>query len=351
MVTNLLATTGCIPVVSKIDIDLTKAFTMQGLFESIQLAYPKDPSLRMLGISIPVLNLQDKEFGIFHPVSDIKAAIARLYDYCTTAIIRPIWDMLYALFNLLKRFGLPELDLKLPVFDLHISDLFAPDLYDRLKVAVLELYTTNKAALDKVLSALNIPNSLYVNIVSPEKEIDSLIKHIMSSLMDSLFKLIAKVIGYIKKGLLAWDILKGGLPIPLTPIWTAAVDLILGKILAFLTLPPSIQDIYDAVMIYAKNQYNRIPTYEEILSIIEQFKLPVFGFPLDWKLPIDPTVNIPNVDFIQILGDMKLWMNNFLISLLQKFIQEIAKILKAFGLSFVLPRLSIPFIMCAISTS
>jgi hypothetical protein len=237
------------------------------------------------------------------------------------------------------------------VFDLTISDLFSDDLYARLTVIVTNLYNTARDKLAAALKLLEIPYPLFTEIISPEKEIQAIVDQVSNSLWDSLFKLIGKVIALIKTGLLAYDVLHLGLPFPTAVLWQAAVEAAIGKLLAFILLPPSIDTILDAIKAYAQSIYDRIPTYQELIEIIAKFELPIFGFPLDWHLPINIGVSMPNVDFVQILNDMKTWINNFLISILAKFIQAVTRILSLFGLSFALPSLHVPFTLCAIKTS
>lgn len=344
-----------IPVAANIVIDLNKTFTMQSLYETVVLQYPKDPTLSIVGVSIPIINYQCKEIGIIDPIKDIKEAMARLYNNLMTSIVKPIWNTIYGLFNLLKKFGLPELDLKLPVFDLRISDLFASDLYDKLKAAVLKIYESGKDKLKQILDLLKIPYPIYIDIQSPEIDIEYIIKSILTSLWDTVLKLIGKIIGYIKIGLLAWDAINFYIknpknPFPLTPIWQAAIDAVIGKILALLALPPSMQEIYDAIVAYVKNIVGRIPTYEDIMKYIKDFKLPIFGLPFDWILPLNFKVNAPNIDFAKILGDIKIWMNTFLFRLLAQFMKLVSKILSLFGLSFIIPTINIPLTLCAIKT-
>jgi hypothetical protein len=337
-----------IPVAAKIVIDLNKTFTMESLYETVVLQYPKDPTLSIVGISVPIINYQCKEIGIIDPIKDIKEAIARLYNNLMTSIVKPIWNTLYGLYNALKRFGLGVLDLKLPVFDLTISDLFASDLYDRLKAAVLKIYESGKDKLKQILALLKIPYPFFTDIQSPEIDIEYIVKSILSSLWDTVLKLISKIIGYIKTGLLAWDLFTKGLPVPLSPIWSAAIDAILAKILALLALPPSMKEIYDAIVAFVTKIIGRIPTYEDIMKYIKDFKLPIFGNPFDWKLPLNFKVNAPNIDVAKILGDIKIWMNTFLFKLLAQFMKLISKILSVFGLSFLIPTINIPLTLCAI---
>jgi hypothetical protein len=348
-----------IPVAVTLEIDLAKpgALSMQGIFDAIQAAYPNDPSLSVAGIGIPLLNIGCKEFGVIDPINDIKEAVARMYDYCMKGIVQPIWDAINGIYNKLagimktikKAVQFPTLDLKLPIFDLHISDLFSKDLYATLVTKLTELYNTNRDKLAATLKKLNIPYPLFTDIQSPEKEIASLVKHVQTSLWDSLFRVISTAIKYIKLGVLAATAFINP---SLAVAFNAAIDAAIGKFLSFFIPGMSIQDLHDAIIKYATAFYKRIPTYADIMAIIEKFKLPIIGFPLDWKLPINLKVVAPNIDFIHVLGDMKIWLNNFVVSLLKKLVDEFNKILAALKLpKIALPKIRIPITLCAIQSS
>jgi len=343
-----------IPVSANIRIDLSQSFTMQGLYESIQQAYPKDPTLSIVGISVPILNIGCKRLGIIDPIGDIKDAVSRLYNYLMQQFLEPVWKTLEALYNILKKLGLGFLDLSIGVFDLVVSDLFKPGLYDKIKEGILKIYATGKAQIQKILDFLGIPKFDLSNI--PEWDIESIVAKIQAGIWDTLIKKIGEIAALIKTGLALWDIINFYIKnpksaFPLAPLWDEIYEAILGKILAFFIFPPSIQTLYDAIIAFARKYYDRIPTKAEIMAIIEKFKLPIFGQPWDWKLPINIKLNFPEVDFDTLLIHMKLFMNNFIFSLVQKFVAAIERILKIFGLSLEIPIIRIPITLCAVKNT
>jgi hypothetical protein len=265
------------------------------------------------------------------------------------SILQPIWNIFEKLYEALKKFGLAILDFKLPVFDLHISDLFSSNLYEKIKTAVINLYNKEKQKLLDILKLLGIPYPFHINIHSPELEIESIIKKILSSLWGELFKKISKIIDLIEKGLELFDTATYGVP-TLSTIWKKVKDTILKEVLKLLALPPSIEDLQNAIVAFAKKLYNKAEvTFEELIEAIKHFKLPILGSPLDWKLPISLKVSLPNIDFDKILNDIKMWVNNYIVSLLKKFVEEIGEILKIFGLTLLLPILAIPLIFCKVT--
>jgi hypothetical protein len=265
------------------------------------------------------------------------------------SILQPIWNIFEKLYEALKKFGLAILDLKLPVLDLHISDLFKSDLYEKIKAAVIKLYYKEKQKLLDILKLLGIPYPFHINIKSPELEIESIIKKILASLWSELFKKIYQIIDLIEKGLELFDIATYGIP-TLSTIWKKVKKAVLGEILKLLALPPSIEDLQKAIVEFAKKLYNKAEvTFEELIEAIKHFKLPILGSPLDWRLPISLKVSMPNIDFDKILNDIKMWVNNYIVSLLKKFIEAIGKILEVFGLALLLPVLIIPLIFCKVS--
>lgn len=339
-----------IPVPAKIVIDLSKAFSTETFFQTITTAYPSDPTLSVVGISIPLVQVECKNIGVINPLHEIKEALSKLYNYCMKAVFQPIWRLLNKLIKALERvLGSIGLNLSLPIFNLSISDLFSNDLYDKVKAGVLNLYYSARAELKRILGLLGIKDPLFTDIASPEVEIEEIIKLILASLWDSLLKLIGQVIGIIKNGLLLWDILTKGKPYPLSPIWQAAIDAFLASILSYFALPPSITSIYEALKAYAESLYKKASaTYYDMINALEKFSLPIFGKPFDWILPINVKVNAPNIDLVKMLGDIKSWLGNYLLSFLQKFVRAVVRVLKIFGLSFVVPTIRIPITLCAI---
>lgn len=339
-----------IPVQGNIVIDLSKTFNMETFFQTIQLSYPTDPGLTVVGISIPLVQVACKNIGIINPIDDIKEAISNLYNYCMKSVFQPIWKLLKKILKALERvLGVININTNLPVFNLTFSDLFSNDLYDKVKARITELYYSARDQITAILNLLKIKDPIFADIQSPELEIEQIVKHIIMSLWDSLLKAIAQVMGYIKTGLVLWDILTKGKPYPLTPIWNSAIDAFLAKVISFFTLPPGITEIYDALKAWAEQLYNKAEaTYYDMVRALSEFKLPVFGKPFDWSLPLNLNVDAPNLDLSKILGDIKRWISNYLLSLLQSFVRAIVRILKIFGLSFTVPKIRIPITLCAI---
>ena len=122
----------------KIKIDPTAAFNMQGITDAIKLAYPSDPTLTVVSIDVPLLNIACKEFGLINPIEDIKEAAARIYNAMLTKIVKPIYELLYRLMNILSLGSLSKL--KLPVLDLTIDDLFKDNIFDILYIFYLSIH-------------------------------------------------------------------------------------------------------------------------------------------------------------------------------------------------------------------
>jgi hypothetical protein len=127
------------------------------------------------------------------------------------------------------------------------------------------------------------------------------------------------------------------------------VEEVLGDYLDLIRNPPTMQRILDALTDYAGGVYHRAEvTAAEILAVINRFALPIVGHPLDYDLPLNPTVHANSIDLAQIIADMKIWINNYVTKLLQKFINAISKILSIFGLVIDFPTIPIPLVACAI---
>ena len=337
-----------IQVQGTLKIDLANALNMQGLYTLVQDAYPSDKTLSIVGIAIPFIGIGCNNFGIIDPISDIKSAISRLYDQLMKSYLKPIYEILMKLFDALKKFGLSALDLTIPVLDLHISDLFADNLYDKLKAKLLDLYNNAKDKLIALLKLLDIPYPLFKDFNSPELEIEEIVKRVMSSIWTFFFKLVDKIKTLYQAALVLFDTATYKVP-TLSTIWKTAVDALLSQIESFLLQMPTIQDIENAI----KSLVNKAnATYQDLIDAIKNFHLPIFGKPFDWEFPIDQKVNRPNIDFAKIVSDIKIWMNNFIGSIIAKFIQAIDHILKIFGIpSFTFPVISIPITLCAVKTT
>ena len=345
----------CIDVTGNLIIDPTKAFNMQTITDAIRNAFPSDLSLIVTGIEIPKLNIKIKDVGLINPTEEIKEAAARIYNLTLKSIVKPIYDLIYELMNILSVGSLSKL--KLPVFDLTIDDLFEDNIFDILMDKVLILYNNSKEQLNQILDLLKIPHNMFTEIGSPEREVYYIVKMILSSLWDSVLKEIKRVVDLILLALRAWDAIHWFVPHPTIPfsfsaLWNAAINTALEEVSSFFLTAPSIQDIIDAIKQYAESIYNRAAdNYLELMAVIDGFTLPVFGKPFDWQLPLNPNVNAPNFDFVKITADIKLWLTNFLSAFLQRFIALVESILNFFGLSLDIPKIEISFTLCAIRST
>jgi hypothetical protein len=337
-----------ISIPAKIVIDLSKGFTMQTIYDDIVAQYPTDPNTVVLGVSVPYIGLPCIYTGTIDPISIIKDIASKLYEEAFKAIMKPIWDILEALFNALKKFGLGFLDFSLGIFDLHVSDLFSPDLYNKIIDSIKNLYYKERDKLTSFLSKLGITFPLFTEIQNPAEEIKRIAQNIMVSLWDAFWKIVNKITALIHTGLLAFDIATYKIP-TLSVLWQELFDATIGKIISYFTTPFSIDDLINRMKELAKSITGKLEvTFEDLINVVKNFKLPIFGFPLDWKLPINPKVFQPNIDFHQIITDMKRWINNFIVNIIKKFIELIGKILSVFGLNFLLPKFEIPIGLCAV---
>jgi hypothetical protein len=323
---------------------------------AIASAYPKDPTLTVVGLTIPLLAFTCKNEGIIDPISDIKNAVSRIYDYLQKGIMMPVWTILYKLYNILKKFGLGVLDLSLGILNLKVNDLLNPNICETIEKAVKNLYNTARSTLDSILRFLNIPTPAFEDIRSPEKEIEHFVKSILASLWSQFWKKVEEIRNLIKKGLRLWDlanyfIRNPSAPFPTEPIWDAAINAVLGKYLDLIKNPPTIEQILSQLKAFAQRIYRRAEvTAAEIMAVLKRFTLPILGFPLDWELPLNVRVYANSIDLAQIIADIKIWINNFVANLLQKFINAILKILSLFGLSISFPPIPITLTACAIRT-
>jgi len=343
--------TNHIQVPGTLVIDLGNALNMQGLYKLVQDAYPSDPSLTVVGVSIPFAGIACKDIGIITPITDIKEAVSRLYDELMKSYLKPVYEILMKMFDILKAFGLGVLDLTIPILNLHISDLFSSDLYSKLKVSLTNLYNNAKDKLNELLKLLDIPHPIYKDFNDPELEINEIVKRVKVSIWSFFFKLIDKIKTAYQTALAVYDAVTHPtvFPPPLSTIWKKAVDAILSEIESLLLRMPSLQDIENAIKALA-NKANA--TYEDLINAVKNFKINPFGKPFDWEFPIDPHVNRPNIDFAKLVSDIKIWMNNFIGQIIAKFIQAIAKILQLFGIpGFEFPKISIPITLCAVKNT
>ena len=344
-----------IRIPANLEINLSNGFTMQSLYDSIQAAYPKDPALSVVSISIPLLGLNCRSIGIINPITDIKNAMSRLYNHLMQSILKPILDFLYKIFEVLKKFGLGDLDLRIPVLDLHLTDLFASDFRDRLLAKISELYEKSKAKLVKILEFLNIPYPFMEGFVDPQHELEMIVDKIINSLWGFLFNTIKKVIDLIQKGLKLYDLVTPPYTLKFSIVWEKLVEDALKAILMYLAKIPTLEEIESWLRELAQKIFNvKTPTCAQLVEAFKQFKIPIIGKP-EIFTEINPTVVQPCIDIQKMLMDTLSWINNIIMNLVLKFINLVVKALNAFlslfGISFSLPSIKIPVIICAVKNA
>jgi hypothetical protein len=349
-----MATDNHIRIPFDLKIDLNQGFTMQSINAAIQAAYPTDPKLSVVSVNIPLLNLNCALYGIIDPITDIQNAVARLYNNLMQSVLKPIWDFLYKIFNALKSFGLGVLNLKIPVLDLNLTDIFSPDFYDKLKVKLIDLYENAKDKLVKLFSFLKIPYPFMDGFDIPEIEIDLIIKKVMNSLWSFLFNTIKKVIDLIKKGLRLLDLATKPYKLTFSLAWEKVVQEVLSLVLEYFAKFPTLEDIEKWLKEFVKfNLKIEFPTCEQLVEAFKQFTIPVFGKPE--ILSPNPTVSMPCIDIQTLLLDTLSWINNFMMNLMIKFVKMVQRFLGAFlrrfGITFSLPTINIPIVICAIENT
>lgn len=333
--------------------DLTAPFTQQGILNAIRSAYPTSPDYTVVSLAVPLVHINCLETGVIDPVGMLKDAALKLYNYFMQYYIQPIWNALYSLYEALKSFGLGLLDITIPVLDLTLPDLFDPDLINKIKAKVLNWWNNLdlRQNLIDLLNLLGIPWPLGTSghLSVPQFDIEYIVNAILNSLWSFVLKLIKKVISLISQGLRLWELATQEGAIVWSQIWDNLKDAVLGYILDFLTNVPTIQEMYDALIAWAKSVYNKaVVTAEEILAIIKDFKF--FGLkPFDWDLPWNPKLNMPEVDLMRMLNSMLVWFKNFLFSIIKQFIDAVMDILSYFGVSLAsLLTINIPVTYCAV---
>ena len=341
-----------IAIAGEIKIDLNKGLSMQKLYESALSSFPIDPKYTIDGIAIPLIYVECKEFGVIDIVNDIKATMSKLYNYAMQIYFRPIWDLLAELIEQLKHLFDFAIDYKLPILDLSIFDIFKENkVIDAVTKKVTELWATSRDKLEELLKALYIPWPLFDNVENPQRIIDQIIDSIMRSFWTTVLKKISEIIGKIYEALKIWDML--ATPISyLAVAWELVKDTVLGAIMDLIINPPTMEEIKELIIEFAKKVYGKaVVTYEEIMAVIKDFKIPILDItPYDWKLPLNPKLSVPDLDFQQLLIDIKTWLNNYVVSIIKDFINAVLDFLRnVFQLpEIILPVLSIPMTFCAI---
>jgi len=346
-----------IPIVSEIEIDLSKSLNMQNLYESTVASFSNNPKYTIEGIAIPIVYVECKEFGVIDIIGDIKAALSKLYNYAMQIYFKPMWNILNKIIETIKEILsidiLKLINLKLPILDLDVFDMFNENkVIDAVKAKVTELWNTSKEKLQELLKLLDIPWPPFENVENPQRIIEQIIDSIMRSLWSTVFKVIEKIVGAIKTALDLWDrIINKGLTI-FGLLWQEAIDLVFGKLLDLLINPPTMEQIKQWIIEFAKGIYGKaVVTYEEIMAVIKDFKIPILDIkPYDWELPYNPHLSVPDLDFQQLLVDIKTWLNNYVVSIIKDFVNKILefikKIIDGLDLSFLV--LKIPCTFCAV---
>jgi len=327
------------------------AFNQEGLYNALRLIKPQDPSLTVVSIAIPFVHVNCKEFGIIDPIVELKNAAERLYDYFIKYYIQPIWNAVYSLYEALKNLGLGIIDLAIGIFDLHISDLFDPDLFGRVKAKVLDWYYNRKQDLIDLLNTLGIRFPFTFSLKSAELEIEELVKAICNSLWAFLIKAFKRIITLISQGIKLWEAIYNQSIPTWSELWDGAVNAVLGVIADFLTNVPTLKDIFDALEAFAKSVWNKaVVTFQEILAVIQDFTFGIFGKLFNFSFPKwNPNSFNPEIDLMRILNQMQLYLKNFLLSIITNFVKAVADILSFFGVT-ILDALTfeIPITLCAV---
>ena len=339
-----------ITIPADISIDLNAPFSQQGFYNIIRSAYAPVPGYTVVGINIPLLDIACKDFGIIDPINELKNATMKVYDLMVRYYIEPVWYALKGLYDVLKSLGLGLLNIDIPVFNLKIEDLFDTNLGQRIKEAVLDLYYNSRQQLIDLLNLLGITWPPFAGFSSAELDIEYIVDSIKHSLWGFLIRAIKQIIGFIATGLQLWEAINSpGIP-TWSSIWNNAVETILFQIANYLTNVPTIKQIYDAILAYARLVYNKVEvTYQEIMDIMSGFSFPLFGKPFDWDLPWNPTVNFPELDFSKMMTSILIWMKNFLFNIINQFNNAVVAVFSFFGFNFAgLAVITIPISFCAV---
>lgn len=346
VVTTSVSTASIITIPAVLSIDLSSGINMQQLYDDF-IAANTSTAYTILGIDIPIIGIDCLQYKTIDPTFDIKEALSRLYNYLSKLILQPI---ITALRKLAEAIGAVIGDfLKIPILDLTIEDFFSDDFYSIVERKVTALWENSKAELLRLLEELGIPWPWFDQIDDPELSLRKIIKDIATSIWGFVWKAVGKIIAAIKIALRAYDIATFGFP-KFSELWQEVVDAVLGQILSFFTIPPTIEELYKALEDFAKELFN-LPfvTWEQLMEAIKKFKLPIFGSPLDWKLPLNIKFDFPEKDFSKVISDILIWISNFFVNLMKKFIEAVLSILEAFGIQLkFLTSINIPISVCAV---
>lgn len=340
-----------ITVPGSILFDPRAALSQEGIYNALRLIKPQDPSLTVVSIAVPLVHVNCKEFGIIDPILELKNAAERIYDYFVKYYIQPVWNALYSLYNTLKNLGLGIIDLAIGIFDLHISDLFDPNLFATIKAKVLDWYYNRKQDLIDLLNLLKIKFPFTFSLKSAELEIEEIVKAICNSLWAFLIRAFKKLIALCSQGVELWEAINNFSIPTWSEIIRKAEQLIMGTILDFLTNVPTITDIYNAVVDFAKSVYNKsVVTIQEIIAVIKDFTFGPFGKLFNFSFPSwNPNTKMPEIDLMRMLNQMLLFLKNFLLSTITNFVKAILDVLQFFGVALLdLLTFEIPITLCAV---
>lgn len=342
--TSSVSNVNVISVPGILTFDIASGFNMQSMFDDLINQYTTS-TYTILGIDIPLIGIDCLIYKTVDPTFDLKEAMTRLFNYLSKLILKPIFEILEALAKVLGA-AIDDF-LKIPILDLTISDLFKDDLWSVIEEKVKNLWANAQDELFKILETLGIPWPFFDQIDDPELSIRKIAKDIAINLWSFIFKAIMKIITAIEVAMKAYDIATFGFP-KWSVIWREVIDAVLGAIVPYLITPPTIEDLLKQLTDLAKDIFDLpVVTFQELMAVIEKFELPVFGLPLDWKLPLNLKMEFPEKDFSKIISDMIVWINNFMIGILRKFIEAVSSVLEFFGVPInFLTEVKIPITLC-----
>ena len=337
-------------VPGSITFDLAAPFSQQGIYNAIRTAYPTSPEYTVVSIAVPLVYINCRDFGIINPLEELKNAASRLYTYFMQYYIQPIWNAFYSLYEVLKNLGLAVLDITIPIFNLTIADLFDPNIYDRVKQAVLNIYYSAREQLLQILDLLGIKWPPFAGIGAIELEIEYIVESIVNSLWGFVIKAIKSVITLISTGLKLWETIYNQSIPTWSQIWDGAKDAVLGFIADLLTNVPTIKQIEVAIIAFARAIYGKLEvTYQEIMDAMANFTFLIFGKPFDWTLPWNPNINAPELDFQKMLNSILIYCKNFIFNVIKSFVNAVLAVLEFFGISLAnLATINIPLTFCAV---
>jgi hypothetical protein len=318
-------------------------FKMQEIYDSVTNLYPSEGTV--VGISIPMLGIKCNETGVVNPFQDIKEAVVRMYNDAMGQYLRPAWNALFSIFNTLSA---GVLDFKLPLLDLTLFDLFEKDSYNRIEIAVAKLYAESKEKVRDLCKLFSIPFPLFTGISDAVKEVQLIVKALVTSFWDETFKKINQMITMISAALFIYDRIRRT-AFQLT--WEKAIAAIFKELFFYMALPASVEQLQSLLIAHARSIYNTATvTYEQLIQAMKSFKVPFFGSPMEFNIDkITSKVSIPELDFASFLIDMKVWLGNVIVDTIKQFIFFISgtTLLNALGINLdSLDEIKVPIVLC-----